>query len=626
MSEHGQDKQLAAYNPPEYTRLVVNLKRAGTTDLREILDEFNSLLSGDLAKWADQDHRVKELLKDDYEATADDVKTVKDAFIEHWYDEEEETPDVIADIQNLKQKGEESLRQYYNRAAAMFRTAGGEDSPEPATQALRSLSKLATRAFKKGLHQEELRTRMMRLADPDNGKVRTLLSTYEKAEASMRLIRDEQQMAENSKKEKEFETLKAYIAATNPSAALLEQARPPPARTQSEAEQPQGARFATAAAPLNPPPAQFSAPAPGILDRTRDIPSDLSAMNLWQLASDSAKQKYPTFEPRHSPNIYISRSSSYRYRPDNQLCVRCGTTGHIARECTHAELTDPEQTFLWELTRFQREKGLAIKAARDASAPAFMASNLISASVTTNSKVAKVRDESDSEEEYKWQEILCPWDSTKAGDSTVTVLETEAGSSKRARPNGEEDQEEAPRCEHQISGGPTCISGNCEHPCCKLPAPRAKKPLKRTTGSRQKKPLKPITAMITEPPVDVRKILKQLTVVMPVTHLTQLSPYFRDEAKRLLAMPRQRRTKKGKENVTDVGLLQISRTQRVDVKQVRTELLDSIKKWSKKDRSHRAFSLPAKVWKDNQGKAVNVPRNHVAADQGSDINLIYPKL
>lgn len=44
--------------------------------------------------------------------------------------------------------------------------------------------------------------------------------------------------------------------------------------------------------------------------------------------------------------------------------------------------------------------------------------------------------------------------------------------------------------------------------------------------------------MMAEKPVDVLTILQSSNVVMLITHLAQLSPYFRGEAKRLFAMPR----------------------------------------------------------------------------------------
>lgn len=51
-----------------------------------------------------------------------------------------------------------------------------------------------------------------------------------------------------------------------------------------------------------------------------------------------------------------------------------------------------------------------------------------------------------------------------------------------------------------------------------------------------------------------------------------------------------------------------------------------MEKWKTRDRLVRAFSLPAVVRKHGATKALRVPRNQVVADQGSDINLIYPDL
>ena len=128
--------------------------------------------------------------------------------------------------------------------------------------------------------------------------------------------------------------------------------------------------------------------------------------------------------------------------------------------------------------------------------------------------------------------------------------------------------------------------------------------------------------MIAEAPIDVRELLKTANITLPVAHLAQLSPFFRDEAKRLLAMPRQKRNK------NDADQVGSTRTHRsAEVRQLSTELINGIDRWrDKRNKKIRAFSLPAIVWKDGDKKAFSIPRNQVTADQGSDINLVYPDL
>jgi hypothetical protein len=126
-----------------FTRLIGNLKRAEITEPDDILREFDSLLSGGPASWASSDPQVKDILHEDYEATAEDVRTIREAFIDYWTDNQEEAPDPIPEIQHLRQGPEETLRQYHYRAATLLRSAGAVDSSDPPSPAVRSILSMA---------------------------------------------------------------------------------------------------------------------------------------------------------------------------------------------------------------------------------------------------------------------------------------------------------------------------------------------------------------------------------------------------------------------------------------------------------------------------------------------------
>ncbi|SMR65000.1 unnamed protein product [Zymoseptoria tritici ST99CH_3D1] len=112
---------------------------------------------------------------------------------------------------------------------------------------------------------------------------------------------------------------------------------------------------------------------------------------------------------------------------------------------------------------------------------------------------------------------------------------------------------------------------------------------KKSSSSKPRKPVKPINAMIGQPAIDILAIVATIMVTIPITWLMQLSPFFRDETKRLVSQPRMRESK------------------------------------TKDKNANRAFGVPATIT-GTHGRQAVVLRNQVAADQGSEINLIYPHL
>ncbi|KJX98518.1 hypothetical protein TI39_contig408g00002 [Zymoseptoria brevis] len=63
----------------------------------------------------------------------------------------------------------------------------------------------------------------------------------------------------------------------------------------------------------------------------------------------------------------------------------------------------------------------------------------------------------------------------------------------------------------------------------------------------------------------------------------------------------------------------------VDTDAISTEVINSIAQWKKRNTTERAFDIPA-VITGRGGQQVSVTRNKIAADQGSDINLMYPHM
>ena len=57
------------------------------------------------------------------------------------------------------------------------------------------------------------------------------------------------------------------------------------------------------------------------------------------------------FDPQHSRNPFINGSLAYRFVWGDPLCVRCGYTGHLPKQCTAEALTYMEQSYLYRLMR-----------------------------------------------------------------------------------------------------------------------------------------------------------------------------------------------------------------------------------------------------------------------------------
>lgn len=163
------------------------------------------------------------------------------------------------------------------------------------------------------------------------------------------------------------------------------------------------------------------------------------------------------------------------------------------------------------------------------------------------------------------------------------------------------------------------------------PSPPAK-PKKRATCKRgEKKTLKPITGMISKPEVDIADILMTQKVTLPAMHLYQISPFFRDECKRLVISSRKPRKKQSQAANEDSGATVAS----VASVALRTEKRSGDKtiKWAAGEyhnmlhTSYAAFNIPATLSKHlNKGKQVDLPFGCAKAGQGSDLVIINEKL
>lgn len=67
---------------------------------------------------------------------------------------------------------------------------------------------------------------------------------------------------------------------------------------------------------------------------------------------------------------------------------------------------------------------------------------------------------------------------------------------------------------------------------------------------------------------------------------------------------------------------------KVDVDFISLNIKASIQRWKSLTRcpKHKAFTIPAMVYNEHNDRQIKVPRHHIAGDQGSDLNVIYPDM
>ena len=129
---------------------------------------------------------------------------------------------------------------------------------------------------------------------------------------------------------------------------------------------------------------------------------------------------------------------------------------------------------------------------------------------------------------------------------------------------------------------------------------RKKAVAKKKRVPKQRKDLVPITARIMKPPINCLEIAEDIEIVIPLTDLAQLSPYFRQKLKRLFTQPRKKRVKKGKAAEEPLDPTQGTSSQVVNINTLSLApetavAAEDLKMWQSRDRSYKAFGLPLQV-------------------------------
>lgn len=642
------------------------------------IEELWSCIEGEAARRIKQDPTARELLapqnlNDDTPLTS---KTSFQTILQELFpsaDEEDYTP--VGDILSVKQGSSQSLNDYYQVMLLKLKQTGSRDIAHGTglSRAELGIMDMSIKAFISGLQDHKLRLKMTGY-DYESG--RTLKGAWLKAEAEQRKISMEEKYNESMREQQEAALNKqvveyimkgervpdsvlqharhlsngkvvADIQATDPdrlysfnpigqnqspSITPLATVISTPSTNQDQASQNQaqnaGSSFTSAGNPDNSgPPPQSRQYRGGNGSRTQQAySSNTTAFNST------------------STNPYVNGQTPYQYERGNPLCARCGQrVGHIARDCDRAPLPREEQEYLRNIIREHAE------AYRNRNSSS-VRTNLIDLDYNTDEEQCDyvevnhdddpqdtpvfrlVTDNKGQSEKEKGEDLT---ETIMAVLDAMEVMNNEGNARKRARL----DDDTADEPQEEDTDMPDSSR--------KIAKPRAR----ATKAKRARRTNQAIKGMEGKPPIDVLKKLMDTEVVLPFLWLAQLSPHFRSEVKKLLQMPRA--TKKGKDNAaTGSGALQSNDNNSTTTGSVEAEvfkvatttdnvsaaakslrkldigrtLSGEIARWKLKDRHHRAWSLPVQVSKKKGGQKWEINRDYVMADQGSDINLMYPNL
>ena len=346
----------------------------------EWLIEFNILLKGEAADWADTDPSVKGILLDEgmEVATEVHVKAVRDAFLER-FKRPEEIRKPIPDIQSMMQERGESFHKYYQRALDLLKKAGGTDRAENMNPAAESLLGLSVDKFVTGLEDSKLRMRMMKY--PFEPRC-SLYGAYERVKIEERLFRAKKEAEKSAKKDEELIVLRQFRDYALQNSQI-------PANLVTQVRQLRDAESGETSVgkPIDSPKVVQNNDCPLQVRQDRGNADADRAQSQVQYPQIQAPPQPPVnrqpfqgqrpgqaqrltdqhgnFDPRLSQNPYVNGSRIHRHSYANPLCYRCGNIGHFSTACDQPELSRPEQDFLRNIVKIEREQA---QAARNAAA------------------------------------------------------------------------------------------------------------------------------------------------------------------------------------------------------------------------------------------------------------------
>ena len=336
-------------------------KENGVIPPGRYMDSINLLLTDDAAEWAETNAEAAGLLSQE-DPTPESVTAFRNLFQERFPAKTVETSNTSFDTElgEMKQKPDETINSYHKRLLALMLRYGVKDRPLAGSLSLleSAILDVIMKTFVRGLLDDEVRKETIRGLSAAGRSLRGLCSLAEDADRSKKEF---QKLMEEENKSRELEFYKDMVQRSMPKdrlEAMLASYRAGPIPTDwmqtnpFSQNPPKYERSQTA-----PPPAAVTKPAPlGTSTGTGNLlpPETLKAASYppqprWNGFSNRNFFHKPT--PRELPAASTSKNSyvngSKVWAPGSgALCVKCGETGHISKDCNGIVLPAWEQSYL----------------------------------------------------------------------------------------------------------------------------------------------------------------------------------------------------------------------------------------------------------------------------------------
>lgn len=345
-------------------RLAFDLKKGDGKILpEEFLEAVEILLDGDAAMWLDSSKMFRDIIDNKQQATENDVEALKEALKAEFPIRvvERTEGNVQQEIRSFQQLPEEPLLTYYGRAKHLLRRAYGRDEPvqvntgmliNPLSPLEKMMLSGIVSAFVEGLFDAELRSLAIRRSVMGCG---SLLGAYQIVQDTKLGMETEREVEARLAKEREYLDLKALVLREfgRPASTLLAEFNSGSRVNRSEVL----VQTEDADMPFRPVPAknafQIGTGNMGHGEESiigRGEPSVHKSRKVPVSSSMRPPEDTSSLPPNSmSRNPFVNGTRTYRKDKDGQLCIRCGSIGHIGSNCPGQRLENWEQVHLRNL-------------------------------------------------------------------------------------------------------------------------------------------------------------------------------------------------------------------------------------------------------------------------------------